>query len=284
MLDDYLTEVDLASKEDIKKVYGRTPGKKRSKFVKNIKTAHKKMRSAEKYQRKVQKSLNKSLKVKNPQARAKLLTRATKYHNRAQANIKSGEKLLKKTASVKKVQKVLNKPRPVYKAWGWVKPRHKIGAAVVGTAALAGAGYKMYQKIKQKRQEGLSLTIEELRYEIEHDLINEVVFSRLARTAGKTGGKFMRPLGMLFDVMFIFDIANSVYKRFLSKAAKACKGSPDRKMCIRRYTAKAKLAQINALKSKIGLCARDKDPNRCRQKVLTKIENLKADIKFLKEE
>lgn len=65
-----------------------------------------------------------------------------------------------------------------------------------------------------------------------------------------------------------------VYKRFFSKAAKACKGSPDRKACIQDFKQKARNAQAAALRSKMSICAKSKDPAGCKSKVQAKIAKL----------
>ena len=70
-----------------------------------------------------------------------------------------------------------------------------------------------------------------------------------------------------------------VYKNYLSKAAKACKGSGNKKVCMDKYKNKALKAQISSMQSKLSTCSKDKDPAKCKMKIQTKIENLKSKIK-----
>ncbi len=94
----------------------------------------------------------------------------------------------------------------------------------------------------------------------------------------------MGPLGRAFDVLFIFELGAMAYKRFFSKAAKACKGSPDRKLCVLRYKVKAKEAQMKTIKSKAGLCSKDPNPANCKNKILRKLQSLKSDVTMLRQE
>lgn len=95
---------------------------------------------------------------------------------------------------------------------------------------------------------------------------------------------FMGPFGRALDIFFIFELGQMAYKRFFSRAAKACKGSPDRKLCVLRYKVKAKEAQIRVLKSKAGLCAKDANPSVCKNKLLKKLQSLKSDVTMLRQE
>ncbi len=97
-------------------------------------------------------------------------------------------------------------------------------------------------------------------------------------------GGLMHPLGIAFDVLFVFELGQMAYKRFFSKAAKACKGSPDRRLCVLRYKVKAKEAQIRAIRSKAGLCSKDKNPAACKGKISRKLRSLRSDVEMLKQE
>jgi len=94
----------------------------------------------------------------------------------------------------------------------------------------------------------------------------------------------MGPLGVAFDVLFVFELGNMAYKRFFSKAAKACKGAPDRKLCVLRYKVKAKEAQMKTIKSKSGLCSKDANPAICKNKIIKKLHSLQADVNMLRQE
>lgn len=94
----------------------------------------------------------------------------------------------------------------------------------------------------------------------------------------------MGPLGRGFDILFIFELGSMAYKRFFSRAAKSCKGSPDRKLCILRFKIQAKVAQIKTIKSKSGLCSKDTNPAKCKNKIMRKVQSLQSDIKMLRQE
>jgi hypothetical protein len=96
--------------------------------------------------------------------------------------------------------------------------------------------------------------------------------------------RLMGRLGVAFDVMFVFELGAMAYKRFFSKAAKTCKGAPDRRMCILRFKIKAKEAQAKTIKSKAGLCAKDANPANCKNKIMRKVQSLQSDIKMLRQE
>ncbi len=66
------------------------------------------------------------------------------------------------------------------------------------------------------------------------------------------------------------------YRRFWSKAARACKGSADRKNCLNNYKNRAILAQIAATKAGKAKCAKSKNPKACNAKIDAKIEKLKV--------
>lgn len=66
------------------------------------------------------------------------------------------------------------------------------------------------------------------------------------------------------------------YRKFFSKAAKACSGAPDKKACLAQYKMKAKQAQISALNSGKAKCAKSKNPATCKAKIDSKISALKA--------
>ncbi|MHA1623475.1 MAG: hypothetical protein ACTSVO_15235 [Candidatus Heimdallarchaeaceae archaeon] len=98
------------------------------------------------------------------------------------------------------------------------------------------------------------------------------------------GGGFMGPFGRALDVLFVFELGGMAYKRFFSKAAKACKGSSDRKLCTLRYKIKAKEAQMRTISSKAGICAKDKNPAKCKSKIGRKLQSLKSDVVMLRQE
>ena len=94
----------------------------------------------------------------------------------------------------------------------------------------------------------------------------------------------MGPLGIAFDVLFIFELGSMAYKRFFSKASKACKGSPDRKLCVLRYKIKAKEFQMRTISSKTGICSKDANPVNCKNKIMKKLQSIKSDVEMLRQE
>ena len=46
----------------------------------------------------------------------------------------------------------------------------------------------------------------------------------------------------------------------------------------------SKPIEIKTLKSKIGMCSKHKTPDKCKARVMKKINNLQSDIKFLRQE
>lgn len=69
------------------------------------------------------------------------------------------------------------------------------------------------------------------------------------------------------------------YRRFFSKAAKACKNAPDRAACLQQYKIKAKQAQISALNAGKAKCAKSKKPDQCKAKIDAKIASIKSKMR-----
>ena len=368
LFDDYIQELEFAKGEDVAKMYGRTRGKEaRNQLGKDIKKGNRKLKKAERIQNKIDKRLRYSKKHIAPELKQKQLDKAAKLHKKQAGLTKQAEKIYDKTISQKNVQKVLSKKRPQIGRVAALKKWGKLGLAVGAVAGSAYVGNKVYKKIKSRRQEGMTISVQELKNEIIYEILQEENITelgpgivavaaksgRVAKFAGKLGltpgqlatgtgstvigmiaaneltkkrkrdlikyspkggrkrikeenitevgagtvanaavkgGRFakfaghMTPLGIAFDILFIFDLGGMAYKRFFSKAAKACKGTADRKVCIRRYQVGAKQAQAKTLASKIGLCSKHKDPIKCKAKVNRKIASLKSDIEFLRRE
>ena len=311
LVDNYLQELEFASKGDVGKVYGRTKGKKaRKKLIKSVKKANKKITKVGRIQNKIDRSLKYSKQHIAPELKQKQLNKAAKLHTKQARLTKQAEKTYKKTIGKKHAAKVLSK-RPQIGRVASLKKWGKLGVAVGAVAGAAYVGNKTYKRIKDRRNEGMSISINELRDEIIYEIVHKEdineggilrVASKLVRSgkgatsaagvaskAAKTGklskyGKAMGPLGIAFDIMFIFELGGMAYRRFFSKASKACKGSPDRKTCYRRYKVGAKEVQVKTLKSKIGMCSKHKTPDKCKTRVMNKINNLQSDIKFLRQE
>jgi len=69
------------------------------------------------------------------------------------------------------------------------------------------------------------------------------------------------------------------YRRFFSKAAQACKSSPDRAACMGQYKVKAKQAQISALNAGKAKCRKSKNAAGCAAKIDNKIASLKSKMR-----
>jgi len=68
------------------------------------------------------------------------------------------------------------------------------------------------------------------------------------------------------------------YKRFLSKAAKACSGQagPAKTQCMAEFKAKAKVAQAADLAKAVGACNKAKNPEACKAAVQRKVAGLRG--------
>ena len=69
-----------------------------------------------------------------------------------------------------------------------------------------------------------------------------------------------------------------LYKRFLSKAAKACSGKSglEKTSCMTKFKKQAQAAKVQALQSGIAKCSKSKDPTSCKAKLQGKINKEKA--------
>jgi len=75
-------------------------------------------------------------------------------------------------------------------------------------------------------------------------------------------------------------LAFKAYQRFLSKAAKACKGkSGDEKTnCMNKFKQQAQKAKIDSLQKSLQSCSKSKDPSACKIKMTKKINKEKAKL------
>jgi len=58
-----------------------------------------------------------------------------------------------------------------------------------------------------------------------------------------------------------------IYKKFFSKAAVACKKSPDKQECLKNFKTKALQAQIQKLMQSRGKCTSSNEPEKCANKI-----------------
>lgn len=76
-------------------------------------------------------------------------------------------------------------------------------------------------------------------------------------------------------------LLHAVYKRYLSKAAKVCRGSEsslERKLCVVTYKMLGRKAQLAKIKQSIGSCDKEKDPKKCRDQILSKSKKISTDM------
>jgi hypothetical protein len=75
-------------------------------------------------------------------------------------------------------------------------------------------------------------------------------------------------------------LSYKIYKRFLSKAARACKklGSKEKTSCIVKYRINGYREQIKGLTAAKGLCNKTKKPKKCTSKIDLKIRKIKAKL------
>ena len=70
--------------------------------------------------------------------------------------------------------------------------------------------------------------------------------------------------------------AAKLYQQYLSKAAQACKGKPDKVACIKRFKEKALQMRIEKLRSGMSTCGKAKNSDACKKSLQNKITKLQA--------
>lgn len=77
----------------------------------------------------------------------------------------------------------------------------------------------------------------------------------------------------------------AIYKKYLSKAAKACKSKPphEKNRCMLTYQIAGKKAQLQHIKSMTNKCSESKDKDKCLQKVQRWADRTKSSIDKLVE-
>ena len=69
-----------------------------------------------------------------------------------------------------------------------------------------------------------------------------------------------------------------IYKNYLSKAARACKGKPDKSSCMNQFKMKGLQNTIANLQKSSSLCNKSKDPAKCKAKMTKSISKTKAKL------
>jgi hypothetical protein len=93
----------------------------------------------------------------------------------------------------------------------------------------------------------------------------------IKKAASTTTGKIGIGLGAAALAAIVAYGATKIYKNYLSKAARACDGKPDKAACMKDFKVKAAKAKIAALKSGMSKCAQSKDPAACKASIQSKI-------------
>jgi len=70
--------------------------------------------------------------------------------------------------------------------------------------------------------------------------------------------------------------AMKTYKNFFSKAAKSCAGQADKKLCMNKFKKQAIMKQAADMQRGVGVCAKVKNPEKCKAGIGKKIAGLKA--------
>ncbi len=103
-----------------------------------------------------------------------------------------------------------------------------------------------------------------------------------AHAAGKSGAMSNVTTGLATAAIaaLVITVAYKTYKRFLSKAAKACnnKGGALKTSCMNKYKRDAMKKQVSDLAKGSTACSKTKDPAKCKQKIQTKIRRLKSKL------
>jgi len=89
--------------------------------------------------------------------------------------------------------------------------------------------------------------------------------------------KGYKAIGIGIVVGLISLLSYKVYKKYISKAARACKQfkGDQKNTCMEKHRGEAKKARIMALEKSKSLCAKSKDPKLCVAKIKHKIRKLK---------
>lgn len=79
----------------------------------------------------------------------------------------------------------------------------------------------------------------------------------------------------------LISLGISVFKRYMSQAAKACKKFRfgDKTNCMRQYEIKAIRAEIGSLRSNLNKCDKEKKPSICRAKIDKRLIHLEDKLK-----
>ena len=98
-----------------------------------------------------------------------------------------------------------------------------------------------------------------------------------------TAKPYIKKGGYAVIVAAIVASAYGVYKRYMTAAARACKGRKgmERRDCMRQYQKKALQARITVLQQQIVRCANSKNAEKCKNQIESNIKKLRYKISTL---
>jgi len=112
--------------------------------------------------------------------------------------------------------------------------------------------------------------------------LNEFLLTFLVAVTGKTAYDigFQDGMGYTALVAAATAISYGVYKDYLSKAAKACKGKSglEKQECMVKYKKKALQKRIEVLKKGLIDCKKTNKPDKCKKKVQDQINREKKKL------
>lgn len=84
------------------------------------------------------------------------------------------------------------------------------------------------------------------------------------------------PIGALIGTILYSSV--KLYKSFLSKAARSCKGAPDKKECIKRYKEQGMVKQIKKIQGNMSKCKKTNNPEKCKEKLEKHIRKIRVKL------
>ena len=140
------------------------------------------------------------------------------------------------------------------------------GGKVAGAAKAGTTG--AYQQIKQGVKDSRSKT--------------KGATGRAVRKVGR--GNIAKGVGKMLGTAAVTAAAifagNKIYKNYLSKAARACKGQgAEKAACMQNYRNQGIKAKIAAVNSGAAKCANTKNPEKCKAAIAKKVSALQSKLK-----
>ena len=141
--------------------------------------------------------------------------------------------------------------------------------------------YNFTQRASQRQVEHLLLTGEMVK---ESEVLDEYTAGGVtyvsggASTAQTIFNNTNKEVAVAALIALVLAASYKVYRDYLSKAAKACKGKQgaDKRNCMSEFKKKARKAKVMAMQKNISKCSRTKNPSECKRKLQAKIAMEKA--------